>query len=82
MHLNSQASSVQFAVEMEAAQRLPFLGVLVKKDNGALALNIYTKGTHTDGYLNYKPVHLNVNKRSLVASLLGCAHKTLSNPET
>ena len=40
-HLNSLRPSIQFTIEEESEGQLPFLDVLVKKDDGRLFTSVY-----------------------------------------
>ena len=52
-HLNSQNDSIQFIIEKEDNNSLPFLDVLVTKEGNRMTTSIYRKPTHTDQYLHY-----------------------------
>ena len=54
-HLNSLRPSIQFTMEEES--QLPFLDVLVKKDDCRLITSVYRKKTHTDRYIHYTSDH-------------------------
>ena len=57
-HLNSHSPHIQFTMEIEQNNSLPFLDVLVThNDNGSLSHQVYKKKTHTDRYLNARSHH-------------------------
>ena len=70
-HLNSlQPGVICFTHEVEKDNTLPFLEVLVTRDNdGNLSTSIYRKPTHTDQLLNFDSHHPLSSKRSVVSSL-------------
>ena len=54
-HLNSVSLAIQFMVEQEAENQLPFLDVRVMRDEtGKLKPTVYRKKTHRDRYLPFK----------------------------
>ena len=58
LHLNNQSSSIKFTMEFECNGSLPFLDVLLSRnDNGSFSHQVYHKKTHTKQYLhaNYHP---------------------------
>jgi hypothetical protein len=52
-HINSLRPSIQFTMEMEADNKIPFLDVLVIKKQSALTTMVYRKPTHTGHYLKF-----------------------------
>ena len=52
--LNAQDESIRFTVEIEKDGCLPFLDVMVIRQNGSLEFDVYRKPTHTDLYINNK----------------------------
>ena len=56
-HLNSLRKSIQFTMEKEHNNHLPFLDVLVTKEGRHMSTSIYRKETHTDQYLHYESYH-------------------------
>ena len=70
VHLNSLRPSIQFTMEMEENNSLPFLDTLVKRgDGGMIDFGVYRKPTHTDRYLQYSSHHPCHVKRGMVSSL-------------
>ena len=69
-HLNSIEQSIQFTIETEKNQELPFLDVCVgRKNNGLLKTKVYRKPTHTERYLSFDSHHPISHKKAVVRSL-------------
>jgi hypothetical protein len=56
-HLNSLRPSIQFTMETEPNNVIPFLDVLVIKIEITLAIIVYRKSAHTCRYLNFNSNH-------------------------
>ena len=56
-HLNSIDPHLQFTIELDQNQRLPFLDTITTRSNGRVTVDIYRKPTHTDKYLHYDSHH-------------------------
>jgi hypothetical protein len=56
-HLNSLRSSIQFTIEIESDSVIPFLDLLVIREEVTFATKAYRKPTHTGRYLNCKFNH-------------------------
>ena len=57
-HLNQQNPSIQFTIEEEKDNQLPFLDVLVSRvEDNQLRTAVYRKPTHTDRYINFNSHH-------------------------
>ena len=74
-HLYSIRSSIQFTMEVEQARELPFLDVLVKRNDEEFHTSIFRKPTHTDSYINYQSNHHPATK---IATIL-CLKKRAEN---
>ena len=56
--INTTADNIRFTKEEEKDNQLPFLDVLLSKNNdGTLITQVYRKNTHTDLVLNYHSKH-------------------------
>ena len=70
-HLNSHSPHIQFTMEIEQNNALPFLDVLVThNDNGSLSHQVYMKKTHTDRYLNARSHHHPSQKLGVLNTLV------------
>ncbi|KAJ7314096.1 hypothetical protein JRQ81_006031, partial [Phrynocephalus forsythii] len=79
-HLNSLHPKIQFTMEIEANNQLPFLDVLIyKKPDGSLGHTIYQKKTHTNRYLNaqshHHPAQINSVAKTLISRTKRLADK-------
>ncbi|XP_024882522.1 uncharacterized protein LOC112461499 [Temnothorax curvispinosus] len=69
--LNSQHPNIQFTMEVEQNSQIPFLDVLVRRnDDGTLSHQVYRKPTHTDRYLHATSHHHPSQKNSVISSLV------------
>ncbi|KAJ4448198.1 hypothetical protein ANN_10212 [Periplaneta americana] len=81
LHLNSQHEQIQFTMETEKDGQLPFLDVLVyRQENGALGHKVYRKPTHTDRYLHKDSNHHPRQKRAMIKTLFDRAIR-VSDPQ-
>lgn len=53
-HLNTQRASIEFTVEFENEERIPFLDVEVRREEGRLRTRVFRKRNHMDLYLHFK----------------------------
>ena len=75
--LNGKENKVQFTLEMEKENFLPFLDVGITKSEGKLFTTVYRKPTHTQQYINWNSNH---PKNMLLGVLKGLIHRALSFP--
>ena len=68
-HLNRQHPRIQFTMETEDQQKLPFLDVSLKNCPDKIISSVYRKPTHTDQYIHYLSNHHPQIKRAIVATL-------------
>jgi hypothetical protein len=68
-HLNGVRPAIQFTMEMEVNNSIPFLDVLVTKTDSSLSTRVYRKPTHTGRYLNFDSNHPPYIKKGLIRSL-------------
>jgi hypothetical protein len=72
-HINNLRTSIQFTLELENSDSLPFLDVLVFKVGDSLHTKVYKKPTSTGQYLNYNSNHSESVKLALVQGLFSRA---------
>ena len=69
-HMNSQSEDIKFTMEIEEDNNLPFLDVLLTKENdGTLAHQVYRKKTHTDKYIHSDSHHHPAQKIGVINTL-------------
>ena len=68
-HLNSLCQKLQFTMETEEDNQLPFLDLLVSKNEDTLTTSVFRKKTHTDRYLYFWSHHHPQVKTSVVSCL-------------
>ena len=68
-HLNSQHPRMKFTMEEEANNQLPFLDVLVQRQDNQLVTSVYRKPTHTDQYLHFTSNHPLQVKKGIISTL-------------
>ena len=78
-YLNSRHNNIKFEYEEEKNNELPFLDVLVKRENNALVTSIYRKKTFSGVYLNYHSYLPNEYKHGLLFTLLFRAFRICSD---
>ena len=68
--INTTTNNVRFTKEEEKDNQLPFLDVLLSKNNdGTVTTKVYFKNTHTDQVLNYHSDHPTQHKISCIRTL-------------
>jgi hypothetical protein len=68
-HVNSIRPTIQFTMETEANNNIPFLDVHVIRKQSAIITTVYRKPRHTDRYLNFHSNHPPHVKRGIIRSL-------------
>ena len=76
-HVNSIRPSIQFTMEKEKDNKLPFLDVLVTRTEQGFRSSVYRKPTFTGQYLNFNSHHPHTVKKGIVRCLKHQA-KTIS----
>ena len=68
-HVNSIRPSIQFTMEKEQDNKLPFLDVLVTYTEQGFRSSVYCKPTFTTQYLNFNSHHPYMVKKGIVRCL-------------
>ena len=68
-HISNLHQNIKFTMEEESNGELPFLEILLKRNNGEISVLVYSKPTHTDQYLHYSSHHQTSCKESVASSL-------------
>jgi hypothetical protein len=85
--LNSYNQEIQFTVEYELNNQLPYLDTLVSKNpDGTLEFTVYRKPTHSGRYLSFHSSNPIAHKKSVGSSLFHralviCSNQTLYDEE-
>ena len=75
-HLNSIESTIQFTIEMESTDILPFLDTrITHRSDGSPLTMVLRKSTHTDRYLVFKSHHPLAHKVAVARTLLNRAER-------
>ena len=78
-HLNSIDPNIQFTVESESEGKLPFLDVLLKREeDSSISTLVFRTATHTNQYLANESHHPTTHKKTVVRTLM-CRAETLSS---
>lgn len=80
-HLNSLRPSINFTMEKEQNSALPFLDVLVKRQNGHIQTSVYRKPTHTGQYLHQQSNHSAATKEGIIRTLYNRAASICNSEE-
>ena len=76
--LNSLDPKLKLTQELEVERRLPFLDVLVHRNDTCFEFRVYRKPTHSDRYLNHSSNHSPLMKTGVVTSLVDRALQVCS----
>lgn len=71
--LNNEEETIKFTVEIEKDKKLPFLDVLVNREDNQINTTVFRKPTHTGQYINKFSNHPDHVKRGIIRSLHGRA---------
>ena len=78
-HLKSIDPNIQFTVESESEGKLPFLDVLLKREeDSSISTLVFRTATHTNQYLANESHHPTTHKKTVVRTLM-CRAETLSS---
>ncbi|SRR6266436_778540 len=75
--LNSQYPSIKFTTEIEVGSKLPFLDMLICRENGSLSFDIYRKPTNVNRFIDNSSFH---PKQHKIAAFNSMIHRMLSFP--
>lgn len=75
-HLNTRHPTINFTMEVEKDNKLPFLDTLITRStDGKLNHQVYRKPTHTDRYLHASSHHHPAQKRAVIKTLINRAQR-------
>ena len=75
--INNIEERIKFTVKQEVDDAIPFLDVLIIRNNGQITTKAYRKPAHTTRYLNFNSCHNFYQKVGLVKTLLFWANSKL-----
>ena len=75
-HLNQLYPSIQFTIEMETDGKLPFLDVLVRREESHLSMSVYPKPMQTDQCIPFSSHHHPRTLTGLIRGMRDRAHHT------
>lgn len=80
--INSREPTIKFTIEVEKDNSLPFLDILISKDNNNFRTTVYRKPTNTNRYLNFESNHNISVKTGVVKSLYDRAKTICSDRDS
>ena len=78
-YMNSRHTNMNFTVEEEVDNSLPFLDIKITREGGKLTTSIYRKKTFSGVYVNYNSFLPRDYKRGLISTLLHRAYTICSD---
>lgn len=79
-HINGLSNHIEFTIEVEKNNQLPFLDILLTKKDGKLSSTVYRKKTHTERYLHTNSHHHLRKKVGIIKTLTTRASR-ISDPK-
>ena len=76
--LNNLAPTIKFKAEWEDKGNIPFLDILICRNNGDLCFTVYRKPTHSGSYLHFFSHHSDKVKSSVASGLFLRAYRICS----
>jgi hypothetical protein len=73
-YLNGKEPRIQFTVEKEVNGSLPFLDLLIMREEDKIMTKVYRKPSHTQRYINWRSNHPKNNLLGVLKSLIHRAH--------
>ena len=67
--LNNLVPSIKFTLETESNKTLPFLDILIHREDSQFKYSIYRKPTNTLSYIHFYSNHCTTVKRSIFQSM-------------
>ncbi|GJQ86498.1 hypothetical protein Trydic_g10400 [Trypoxylus dichotomus] len=80
-HLNGVHPNIQFTMELEHNEVLPFLGVRVNRDQASAITSVFRKLTQSDRYLHSNSNHHPRQKNRVVCTLVDRARRVYSKEQ-
>ena len=80
-HFNTQRPSITFTIEKENIGKLPFLDILIDRNNDKITTTVYRKPTHTGQYLHYISNHPKNTEQVIVNSVQNRSTVICSNED-
>ncbi|XP_037774311.1 uncharacterized protein LOC119570765, partial [Penaeus monodon] len=78
-YLNTKHPNLKFTYEIEQNSKLPFLDILITKENGRLTTSVYRKPTFTGLGINYSSFSPKLFKLNSITTLINRAYSICSD---
>jgi hypothetical protein len=80
-NLNLVEERIKFTLEREEDKHLPFLDMMIKREEHSLITKVYRKKTHTQRYINWESNHSKNCKLGVIKGLIHRAHQLCDREE-
>jgi hypothetical protein len=80
-NLNLIEERIQFTLEKEENRKLPFLDMMIQREDQNLITKVYRKKTHTQRYINWESNHSKNCKLGVIKGLIHRAHQLCDRGE-